>query len=494
MSRPEFAVQATFGDAWGKATAANPDTVRALREMLGAADAGPRLDPNQEAVATCHLPRAGHTWGWATQLYAARSRRSWGHGDLEDLRKLASWSRGLGAGFVQLNPLHAGAPVGVQQASPYFPSSRRFRNPLYIAVDRVPGFRRVASSIAPVLAEAAALNRRRLLDPTRVYALKLRALEGIWAATPPLTGFDSWLLREGEDLSTYATYCVLAEAHTSDWRTWPANLRSPGGHEVPADRVRFHSWLQWLLDRQLERAAGELRPICDLAIGADPGGADAWTWQDQLIPGYTVGAPPDVMNLSGQDWGFPAFHPGALVSSRFQPFREIVRANLRHAFGLRIDHVMGLFRLWLIPAGGSPADGAYVTYPAAGMLDVLAEESRAARALVVGEDLGTVAPGVREEMERRRILSYRLLLFEDRSPAKYPALSLGAVTTHDLPTVAGLWTGADATAVTQAGLEPNLAANEQLRQRLARLGGVARDASAEAAILAVYTALGRGNS
>jgi len=198
--------------------------------------------------------------------------------------------------------------------------------------------------------------------------------------------------------------------------------------------------MQWLLDHQLARAARELPPICDLAIGADPGGADAWIWADQLLPGFSVGAPPDELNMHGQDWGFPAFSPRALLESGFEPFRETVRANLRHALGLRIDHVMGLFRLWLIPHGGGAQDGAYVTYPAAPMLDILAHESRAARALVVGEDLGTVQPEVRAELLRRRILSYRLMFFEDIPPRGYPPLSLAAGGTHDLPSGAGVWT------------------------------------------------------
>ncbi|GAC1333425.1 MAG: hypothetical protein NVSMB17_13830 [Candidatus Dormibacteria bacterium] len=450
----------------------------------------PTAAPATSPALKCHLPEEQRAWGWAAQLYALRSRRSWGRGDLDDLARLARWSKGLGAGFIQLNPLHAAAPTGPQQPSPYFPSSRRFRNASYIAVEKVPGFAAAAVQVAPLAGEARALNTADLVDHDRVHALKLRALEAVWATDPPTPGFDRWSAAAGQPLATYTAYCVHAEVHGADWRTWPGTLRNPVGAPPPnPGRARFHAWLQWLLDRQLERAARELPPICDLAIGADPGGADAWTWADQLLPGFSVGAPPDEMNLRGQDWGFPAFNPRVLVETGFSAFREIVRANMRHAGGLRIDHVMGLFRLWLIPRGGGPADGAYVTYPSAPMLDILAEESRAARALVVGEDLGTVEPGVRAELRRRRVLSYRLLCFEDRPPRTYPRLSLGAVTTHDLPTVAGLWTGADETAMRDAGLEPNHAANEAMANRLARLGKLGPAASAGEAVLGAYRAL-----
>ena len=446
-------------------------------------------------MATCHPPRGRRQWGWAAQLYAVRSKSSWGAGDLQDLARLGRWARSLGAGFIQLNPLHAAAPVGPQQPSPYFPSSRRFRNPTYIAIEKVPGFRAVATQLEPISREARRLNSERLIDHTRVHDLKLAALEAIWATAPPTPGFDAWLRREGPALQTYVTYCALAERLGADWREWPSGLRRPGP-SVTADpeRARFHGWLQWLLDRQLERAARELPPVYDLAIGADPAGADAWTWADQLIPGFTVGAPPDDLNLDGQNWGFPAFHPGALMASGFKPFRETVRANLRHAFGLRIDHVMGLFRLWLIPEGGGAQDGAYVTYPARHMLDILAAESRAARAVVIGEDLGTVAPGVREEMARRRMLSYRLLWFEWRPPPEYPPLSLAAVSTHDLPTIAGAWTGADEAAMRAAGLEPNTAANRDIVERLALFAGVPLGAAPEAAVLGAYRALGKSPS
>lgn len=200
----------------------------------------------------------------------------------------------------------------------------------------------------------------------------------------------------------------------------------------------FHEWLQWLLDEQLARVADELCPIQDLPIGFDPDGADAWVWQDLLAAGVRIGVPPDPFNAGGQDWGLPPFVPGRLRTARHEPFIATIRACLRHAGGLRIDHVMGLFRLFWIPPGLTAAEGAYVRYPAEELLAIVALESQRARAVVIGEDLGTVAPGVRERLAAQQILSSRLLWLESEPPARYPPLSLAAVTTHDLPTIGGL--------------------------------------------------------
>ena len=506
MSEAAFGIQAEYVDAWGVLRKANPDTVRLLRRALGAGGHSRPGTPTSPVpggagnAPGCHLPRGTQAWGWAAQLYAVRSQRSWGIGDLGDLRRLADWSQGVGAGFIQINPLHASAPAGPQQASPYFPSSRRFRNPLYIAVEEVPGYRAVAVELAGIAARARELNEARLINRDAVLPLKLRALEAIWEAGPPRRGLDAWATAAGPALKTYGTYCALAERHGADWRAWPGRLRwpasaidSPEAREVHA-RAQFHVWLQWLLDRQLERAARVVRPICDLAIGADPAGADAWIWSDLLIPGFTVGAPPDELNLAGQNWGFPAFNPQALVEVGFAPFRETVRAGMAHALGLRIDHVMGLFRLWMIPHGASGTDGAYLTYPAAPMLDILAQESQAAGALVIGEDLGTVQPEVRQELRRRRVLSYRLLWFEERPPRRYPRRALAAVTTHDLPTVAGLWSGSDQRSMDAAGLHPNLAASRAIMERMSHLTGVRAGGPPELAVLGAYRALCRSPS
>ena len=262
--------------------------------------------------------------------------------------------------------------------------------------------------------------------------------------------FAAWRERQGRPLQEFATWCTLAEQHGPDWRGWPAELRRPERPEVAAyaedraDRVAFHAWLQWQLDVQLRRASGDLLVLQDLPIGVSGGGADAWAWADEVAGGVTVGAPPDLLNSTGQDWGSPPLVPWRLRAADYEPFIQSVRGTIAGAGGLRIDHVMGLFRLWWIPEGHAATDGAYVRYPSEDLLDIVALESHRAQAVVVGEDLGTVEPGVREALAERGILSYRLLWFEDDDPADWPASALAAVTTHDLPTVAGLWTGSDA--------------------------------------------------
>jgi 4-alpha-glucanotransferase len=427
----------------------------------------------------CHLPAGLRTWGWAAQLYAVRSRQSWGIGDLADLRRLARWSKRAGAGFVVVNPLHAAIPVRPQRPSPYFPSSRRFRNPIYLHVEDVPGARDQLQFSA--LAQGGrALNQEKLIDRDRSWELKAQALDELWtafqtnASQADARSFERFRADQGTALRQYAWFCVLAERFGGGWRRWPGEFRHPNNPAVARfgtyrrDRVGFHEWLQWLLDRQLRSAAAPLSLVHDLATGFDPDGADAWAWQDVLAPEVSIGAPPDAFNLDGQDWGLPPFDPHKLADVGFQPFVETLRAGMSHGAGLRIDHAMGLFRLWWIPSGHGAADGAYVRYPAAEMLDILALESSRAGAYVVGEDLGTVEAGVRRELSRRAVMSSRVFWFERERPARYPKLALASVTTHDLPTVAGLWTGSDMRSRDHLGLKTSKAAEERIKRRLLR--------------------------
>ena len=356
------------------------------------------------APARCHLPEGLRAWGWAIQLYTVRSRQSWGIGDLADLRQLAEWSAGaLGAGVAVLNPLHAPLPIVPQEPSPYFPSSRRYRNPLYLRVEEVPGASEADVDVARLAAEGRALNAERRIDRDAVFRLKMAALDALWRRRgPDIAEMARYRSREGTGLEEFATFCALAERHGSGWRRWPSEYRHPGSPAVARfradqrERVGFHAWLPWLLDEQLARAGRALRLITDLAIGFDGEGADAWAWQDVLADRVTVGAPPDDFALDGQDWGLPPFVPHRLRAAGYGPFLETVRASLRHAGGMRVDHVMGLFRLFWIPRTATARDGAYVRYPSDDLLAILALESERAGALVIGEDLGTVAPGVRE--------------------------------------------------------------------------------------------------
>lgn len=445
--------------------------------------------------ATCHFDPQMRIWGLAVQLYAARSHSSWGIGDLADLKRLAIWARGLGAAALLINPLSAAAPIVPQQASPYFPSSRRFRNPLYLCIPRVPGAERLGQVIEAADTDARSLNHGTRLDRDRVFACKMQALQQIWETVGADAGLPVYQAQQGEDLRVFSTYCALAEHHGGDWRAWPAEFRDPASAAVERfakayqDRIRFHAWLQWLLDQQLADAATDLPLVQDLPIGVDPGGADAWQWQEVLAQGATVGAPPDLFNADGQNWCLPPFIPHRLKQSGFRPFIQTIRAALRHAGGLRIDHVMGLFRLFWIPEGFPAGSGTYVRYPADEMLAVVAVESHRAGAWIAGEDLGTVEPHVRQRLQENRMLSYRLMWFEEQLPQDYPPLTMAAITTHDLPTVAGLWSGADFNAQQQIGLRPSQDGYQQVRQRLKQAAGLDDQATVDQAIEGAYRAM-----
>lgn len=448
----------------------------------------------------CHLPPDLRTWGWAVQLYATRSARSWGHGDLGDLRDIARWAAGQGAGTLALNPLHAVAPSLPQQASPYYPASRLWRSPLYLRVEEVPGAAAIGADLEALAAAGRALNAGELIDRDATWDLKRQALEACFAVAGDDPGFDRWVEEQGEPLTRFTTWCALAELHGGSWRSWPEALRRPEDPAVAeaasarSGRVRFHAWLQWLLDGQLALAAAELPPINDLAVGFDPGGADGWAFQDVLALDMRVGAPPDEFNTKGQDWGLPPFDPWKLRAARYEPLIETIRAALGHAGGLRVDHVMGLFRLFWIPDGAGPADGTFVRYDAGELLDLLALESHRARAFIVGEDLGTVEDEVRRELAERQVLSYRLLWFEPTATSDFPEQALAAVTTHDLPTVAGVWDGTDVEDQRSIGLSPNLEGEAEVRERLRVASGAVEGASVDDVVLGAHEALARAPS
>ena len=443
----------------------------------------------------CLLPE-GRGWGWAVQLYAARSRASWGIGDLADLRRLGEWAAGqLGARLLLLNPLHDSLPGLPQTASPYYPSSRQFRNPLFLRVEEVPGASELGVDLDKLAGEGRALNGDRHIDRDAVYRLKREALNRLWDGFAGDRDFDSFCAAGGSSLEGYATFCTLSEEFGRPWWSWPEEYRTPDREEVERYRadnqgkVRFHQWLQWLVDGQLARAGEAVSLIEDLAVGVDPAGADGWLWQGVLASGMSVGAPADEFNTQGQDWGVPPFDPWKLRAAAYTPFVETIRASLHHGGGMRLDHVMGLFRLFWVPHGASAKEGTYVRYPASDLLDIVALESHRAGAYVVGEDLGTVEEEVRVELAARNILSYRLLWFESAPPAEWPVHALAAVTTHDLPTVAGLWQGSDLEAQRSRNLEPNEESTAATRKRLAQLAGGDGDAAVEDVIAAAYDTL-----
>ncbi|SEO94795.1 4-alpha-glucanotransferase [Trujillonella endophytica] len=438
----------------------------------------------------CWLPE--RSWGWAVQLYATRGRDSWGIGDLADLRAVREMAAAQGAGFVLVNPLHAVAPTPRQEASPYLPATRRFRNPIYLRVSEVPG----ASAVEVDEDAGRALSDGELIDRDAVWARKREVLRRVFDTTGrDDPAFPDWWWHQGQKLQDWATWCALADRHGPDWRAWPEPLQDPRSEDVGrfvAEHERdvaFHAWLQWALQLQLERATEGMTVIQDLPIGVDGGGADAWTWQGVLARGVNVGAPPDAFNGQGQDWGSPPLVPWRLRLTGYEPFVESIRATIAGAGGLRIDHVMGLFRLWWVPAGGTAADGAYVRYPAEDLLGIVALESARARALVVGEDLGTVEEGVREAMAEHGVLSYRLLWFEDDAPAAWPAEAMAAVTTHDLPTVAGLWSGADLAEQREQGTGTDAELERGRTELLGRLTGAPKKAGSGTAVRRAHEAL-----
>ncbi|UGY91440.1 4-alpha-glucanotransferase [Streptomyces gobiensis] len=423
---------------------------------------------------------ADRTFGLLVQLYSLLSDRSWGMGDLTDLADLAAWAaRTAGAGFIQLNPLHAAVPGHAGEAcdpSPYRPSSRRFTDPVHLRIEDIPEYACLTGAArdrtAVLLAWAATLRETVLrrgahIDRDAVWALKHEALELL--RTVPLSparraDYRDFLATQGQPLEDHATWCVLAEQHGPDWRSWPTGLDDPRSDRTARfradhpDRVDFHRWLAWLTDTQLAHAQRTARDagmslglVHDLAIGVHPSGSDAWAQQDAFAAGMSIGAPPDAFNAAGQDWGLPPWRPDALAASGYGPYRGLLRGLLRHTGALRMDHIMGLFRQWWVPSGRPPTEGCYVRYDAGAMLGVLALEAHRAGAVVIGEDLGTVEPGVREELAGRGVLGTSVLWFErdygeggsgePLEPQQWRAGCVATATTHDLPSTAARLSG-----------------------------------------------------
>ena len=469
------------------------------------------------------------TWGLAAQLYSVRSRGSWGVGDLGDLADLATWAAvAHGAGFVLINPLHAAAPVAPMEPSPYLPVTRRFANPLYLRVEAVPEFAYLDDSQrrAVARARAAVSNAGDRIDRDAAWTAKRAALEALFSV-PRTPGrqlaFDGYRRREGDGLRHFATWCALAERHGGDWHEWPAELQHPAGPAVAefaaqhADRVEFHAWLQWLLDEQLAVAQGTavragmpLGVVHDLAVGVDPNGADAWAMPDVFAQRVTVGAPPDPYNQAGQDWNQPPWRPDRLAELAYEPFRQMVSTVLRHAGGIRVDHVIGLFRLWWIPAGGSPTAGTYVRYDHEALIGILALEAHRAGAVLVGEDLGTVEPWVRDYLRERGIFGTSVLWFEyadgggPRPAGEWRRECLASVTTHDLPPSLAYLAGDHVRLRHELGLltrplAEELEADQQERrawlEELVRSGELASDdAPPEDVVLALHRYLRRAPS
>ena len=406
-------------------------------------------------------------WGLMTQLYSWPSHASWGVGDAVDLAALGSWSaREFGAGFILVNPWHAPMP-GVP--SPYLPSSRRFLNPLMIRPEEIPEYAQLSLDQRTRIEEWHHLAQLPWfggddavrIDRDATWRYLRQALESIYAvdlASERATEFDEFC--RSDSVRTYATWCTIADRFGGDFRAWPAQLRDVRSQAVTeyadahASTVRFHMWVQWVAVQQVALADGVCREagmaigvISDLAVGVHPGGADAWALASVMAGGIGVGAPPDMYNQQGQNWDQPPWRPQALADAAFAPFREVLRAALTGAGGVRIDHILGLFRMWWIPQGCSATEGTYVGFDHDAMLAITCLEAYLAGAVVIGEDLGTVEPWVQQELARRGILGTVISWFE-RTDSGLPVPieswrrgALASVTVHDLPPTAGYLAG-----------------------------------------------------
>ncbi len=433
----------------------------------------------------CYEPPAIHEgrrlWGVAVQLYAVRSRENWGIGDFHDLKVLIRWLAARGAGFIGLNPLHALAPADPERASPYSASNRHFLNLLYISVPAVPEFRECAAACSRVAdghfaSRLSELRAASQVDYRGAAEAKFEILELLYRDfrerhlardTSRAAAFRDFVAAGGPQLQMHARFDALDQYFratrdtASGWLSWPAEYREPSAAAVQRFaedhplHVEFHLYMQWLAHEQLAAAQGLARELGmpvglygDYAVGAHPSGSETWADQRGFRMGAEIGAPPDPLALKGQGWGIPPPDPLAMETQRLQGFIGLIRDNMRYYGALRLDHVMSLFRLWWVPAGSSPTDGAYVHYPLHSLLTALALESSRSDCMVVGEDLGVVPDEVRHAMAEFGLYHYKVLLFEKqdgrfRRPEELVRRALATATTHDMPTLRSFWEGRD---------------------------------------------------
>lgn len=482
-SQEEIWIERDYRDAWGNMR--TPPA--ATRDQLG--EALRRTARND--AARCFEPswaaRGERCWGVAAQLYGLRSSRNWGIGDFTDLQHLTALVAHEGADFVGVNPLHALYAGDSSRFSPYSPSSREFLNVLYIdpaamqSVTLAPAVQRMIVGVRfqQILSE---LRAAELVNYAEVAACKERvfraifdAFEGRCARAPrhPLViAFERFLELRGEAIRRFAIFQALSclPQFGCDWRAWPADYHDPSGAAIAkfaeknVQEIRYHAFLQWEADTQLAACAAVARKsemrvglYLDLAIGTGPESAESWGEQRNVVGGFHIGAPPDQWNDAGQDWGLAVYNPYALARTGYASLRRILAAVMRHAGCIRIDHVLGFQRLFLVPAGKPAIEGAYLHLPAAQICDALASESIDKRCLVVGEDLGTVPEDFPALLRARNILSCKLLIFGKSdgrfvAPDEYPAAALVAIGTHDLPPLLGFWSETDLSTRAQLGL------------------------------------------
>ena len=523
----ELAQAAGIDTAWhdisGTRHAVPEGTLRALLGALGlpaetAAQARDSLARRRAAprgtapdAGRCHPPPEGRRFAIMAQTFALRRATDQGIGDYTAVAELAAHARG--AALIGISPPHALMPAERDRASPYQPSDRRFLEPVLLDVAALPdvgdapGVRAALAAAEPVFA---ALRAGTFVDYPAVWAAKRGVLEAAARALPHgHAGFAAFRAERGAALEDFATFAAIAERF-GPRHTWPGGFAHPSDAALAAFRtghasaIRFHVMLQWFCDRQLAAAAAAGPGLYrDLAVGAAPDGAETWSQPDAFLRGFSIGAPPDPFSAEGQVWGLPVPHPHASEARGHARFAALLRENMRHARALRIDHAMGLERLFVVPEGARAADGAYLRFDGAGMLATLARESRAAGCAVVGEALGTVPEGFTERLSATGVLAYRVLWFERdgvgfRDPAQWPAAAAACVSTHDLPPLAGWWGGADIDERAALGLVGDAAAAraERARERaaLAEFCGVADGAYSPAVAAAIHARVAAGQA
>jgi len=480
----QWGVESGYHDVFGNWHKTHPDTLNQIVSRLSAGRAHPAHVPHPEHWQAFQGDGA-RRWGIAVQLYAVRSARNWGIGDFSDLREVLEVAAQSGADAVGLNPLHSLFLDNPGNASPYAPTSRLFLNPLYIDVTALPEYR--ADDIPQLSQTVERLQAEDLVDYPGVAALKEAALRRSYerfvkeGAPERRAAFDSFRNEQGEKLTRFACFEVLRRRFpNTSWRQWPDPWRHPDASALARLRTEedhacgFFEFLQWAADEQLGRCRQRAQELgmsiglyLDLAVGGDPDGADTWSHQSAVLTDFSIGAPPDEFNPAGQDWGLAPFNPHALPDNDFAIFRALLAAAMRHAGAVRLDHVLGLMRLFLVPHGATAAEGAYVRFPFEALLRVIAEESHRHHCIFIGEDLGTVPEGFRETAERWGVWSYRVMVFErwgdgEFKPAhEYPAQALATFNTHDLPTFRGWITGHDLRVKRELGIDPG--ENEESR-------------------------------
>ncbi len=482
-----WGVDTDYVDIRGQRQQADPEALHRIVAALSAAGVPPSPFPPQPPLEPAFPGSGRPVWVLAVQLYSVRSRGNWGHGDFTDLADLIVLAAEIGAAGIGLNPLHALFPDRAAQASPYAPNSRLFLNPLYIDVGAIPEFDGLDSKGA---GERERLRAEHFIDYAGVAALKLEALRACYdrfrtAPTPERRrDFDAFRAEQGEALARFAAFEVLRARFKTVWWEWPQEWRRPDADRLAmlrseeAEAVGFHEFVQWIADRQLRHcrdlAHRHHLPIglyVDLAVGVEAGGADAWIEQDAVLKGLSIGAPPDALNTAGQDWGLTSYHPHSLVARDFAPLKRMLEAAMRHAGAVRLDHVLGLMRLYVVPHGLSPRQGVYLRFPLESMLATITEASRRMRCVVVGEDLGTVPEGFRDTMAAWGLWSYLVMLFERahdggfRPPASYAPRALATFSTHDLPSFAGWISGYDLALKRAIGIDPGETDDERAQAK-----------------------------